>query len=121
MKISLIARGIGGAALFLGTFAAGRVAADEVVLKDGKKITGTVVGFENGMFKVETEFGFALVRKDRVVTINITSGSEKLPPAKTEKSEKKEAPPKIEATVPSDKPIEAAKPVAAAPPPVPPR
>jgi len=55
---------------------------DEVVLKGGKKIVGTIVGFENGMFRVETEFGYALVRKDKVETINITSGGEKAAPAK---------------------------------------
>jgi hypothetical protein len=50
-------------------------AAEEFTLQDGQKITGTVVGFENGMFKVETEFGFALVRKDRVKSISFTSGA----------------------------------------------
>jgi len=54
--------------------AAAFAAADELVLKNGQKITGTIVGYENDMFRVETEFGFVLVRKDKVATINVTSG-----------------------------------------------
>ncbi len=50
--------------------------ADDFVLKDGRKISGTIVGFENGMFRVETEFGFVLIRKDKVATVVVTSGSE---------------------------------------------
>jgi hypothetical protein len=50
-------------------------AAEEFTLQDGQRITGTVVGFENGMFKVETEFGFALVRKDKVKSISFASSS----------------------------------------------
>jgi len=55
--------------------AAAFAAADELVLKNGQKLSGTIVGYENDMFRVETEFGFALVRKDKVATINITSGA----------------------------------------------
>ena len=49
--------------------------ADEIRLKDGTKITGTIVGFENDSFRVETTYGFALVRKDKVADINITANS----------------------------------------------
>lgn len=52
-------------------------AAEELVLKDGKKIVGTIVGYENDMFRVETEYGFALIRKDNVATINLTVGGSK--------------------------------------------
>ena len=38
--------------------------ADEIELKDGSKLVGTIVGFENGNFKIETAYGFALVRKE---------------------------------------------------------
>jgi hypothetical protein len=48
---------------------------EELTLDNGQKIVGTVVGFENGMFKVETEFGYALVRKDRVRSITFSPGS----------------------------------------------
>lgn len=49
--------------------------AEEFTLDNGQKIVGTVVGFENGMFKVETEFGYALVRKDRVRSITFSPAS----------------------------------------------
>jgi hypothetical protein len=45
------------------------VRADEIRLKDGTKITGTIVGFEDGAFKVQTSYGFALVRKDQIAEI----------------------------------------------------
>lgn len=47
--------------------------ADEIRLKDGTKIIGTIVGFENDSFRVETSYGFALIRKDKVADINITA------------------------------------------------
>jgi len=60
--------------LFLSIIAAGRSArADEIRLKDGSKIIGTIVGFENDSFRVETSYGFALIRKDKVADINITA------------------------------------------------
>jgi hypothetical protein len=56
--------------------------ADEIRLKDGSKISGTIVGFENDSFKVETAYGFALIRKDKVADINI-SVAKKDPEPKT--------------------------------------
>ncbi len=53
--------------------AASAARADELRLKDGTKITGTIVGFENDSFRVETSYGFALIRKDKVADINITA------------------------------------------------
>lgn len=50
-------------------------AAEELLLKNGQKIAGTIVGYENDMFRVETEFGFALIRKDKVETVNFSSGA----------------------------------------------
>src|ERR1700688_2102413 len=52
---------------------AGVARADEIRLKDGTKIIGTIVGFENDSFRVETSYGFALIRKDKVADINITA------------------------------------------------
>ena len=49
------------------------VRADEIRLKDGTKISGTIVGFENDSFRVETSFGFALIQKDKVADINISA------------------------------------------------
>jgi hypothetical protein len=59
---------------------AGAVRADEIRLKDGTKITGTIVGFEDGAFKVQTSYGFALVRKDQIAEI-IPSAPKPAPPA----------------------------------------
>ncbi len=52
---------------------AGAARADEIRLKDGTKIIGTIVGFENDSFRVETSYGFALIRKDKVADISITA------------------------------------------------
>ena len=43
--------------------------ADDLKLKDGSKISGTIVGFEENSFKVKTSYGFAVVQKDQVVSI----------------------------------------------------
>lgn len=51
--------------------------ADEIRLKDGTKITGTIVGFESDSFRVETSYGFALVRKDMVADISISAPSKR--------------------------------------------
>lgn len=72
--------------------AAGAAHADEIRLKDGTKIVGTIVGFENDSFRVETSYGYALVQKDKVADISIVatkkdsepkakSGSSATPPA----------------------------------------
>lgn len=71
-----------GAALF-----SLRVSADELKLKDGSKISGKIVGFEGESFKVETSYGFALVRRDKVVSINVSDDKAeavKPTPGKTE-------------------------------------
>jgi len=53
--------------------------ADEIKLKDGTKITGTIVGFEENSFKVKTSYGFAVVQKDQVVSIIVSDTSKKSP------------------------------------------
>lgn len=45
------------------------VRADEIRLKDGSKIVGTIVDFEDESFKVQTAYGFAMVRKDSIAQI----------------------------------------------------
>jgi hypothetical protein len=60
-------------ALLLLFILAGAARADEIRLKDGTKIIGTIVGFENDSFRVETSFGFALVQKDKVADISIVA------------------------------------------------
>jgi hypothetical protein len=51
--------------------------ADELKLKDGTKITGVIVGFEENSFKVKTNYGFALVQKDQIVSISISDAGVK--------------------------------------------
>ena len=60
-------RGICGLLLILAIAASAH--ADEFHLKDGSKIVGTIVGYEDGGFKVETSYGFAFVRKDNIAEI----------------------------------------------------
>ncbi|HEY4683048.1 MAG TPA: hypothetical protein VIH17_07335 [Candidatus Acidoferrales bacterium] len=47
------------------------VSADELRLKDGSLIRGTLVGLENGQFKVLTSWGTAFVRKEAVAAIAV--------------------------------------------------
>ena len=62
--------------------------ADEIRLKDGKKLYGVIVAYEDGMFKVKTDFGFVLVEKDKIASIvpttpaaGATAAAAKPPPA----------------------------------------
>jgi len=61
---------------------------EEIILKDGQKITGTIVGYEKDMFRVETDYGIALIRKDKVASIQVSkpepanSQAPALPPTK---------------------------------------
>jgi hypothetical protein len=52
--------------------------ADEIQLKDGKTFYGTIVGYDNKMFKVKTDFGFIYVEKEKIATIipNKTEGAQ---------------------------------------------
>src|SRR5277367_2927486 len=68
------AAGLTALALLLFTASA---CADEIKLKDGSKITGTIVGFEDNSFKVKTSYGFAVVQKDQVVSITVTDAAKK--------------------------------------------
>ena len=45
------------------------VSADEIRLKDGKKLYGVIVSYEQNMFKVKTDFGYVLVEKDKIASI----------------------------------------------------
>jgi len=49
----------------------GAARGDEIRLKDGTTIVGTIVGFENDSFRVETSYGYALIQKDKVADISI--------------------------------------------------
>ncbi len=61
---------------------AGGVCADQLHLKDGSVINGTIIGFDESSFKVKTNYGYAMVRRDQVVSIDVTdtdSGALKKP------------------------------------------
>ncbi|MGH9705712.1 MAG: hypothetical protein ACRD5R_03040 [Candidatus Acidiferrales bacterium] len=69
------------------------LSADELKLKDGTKISGTIVGFEENSFKVKTSYGYAEVQKDQVISISISGAPKNAAPA-PEKSEAKTPAPK---------------------------
>jgi hypothetical protein len=69
---SMIGRAAAGLVLLAALLGAPPAGADEIRLKDGTKIVGTIVGFENDSFRVETSYGFAFVQKDKVADINIS-------------------------------------------------
>lgn len=50
---------------------------DEVILRDGRKLIGTIVGFEKGVYRLETDFGTALIRKERIARIEFGAVEEK--------------------------------------------
>ncbi len=71
---------IPGLALLSLLFSTATARADEIRLKDGTKIIGTIVGFENDSFRVETSYGFALVQKDKVADISIVATKKEAEP-----------------------------------------
>jgi hypothetical protein len=77
MKPARIVAAICLASALLGACAPAR--ADELLLRNGQKIVGTIVGYEKDMFRVETEYGIALVRKDKVVSIQISKPEDAKP------------------------------------------
>jgi hypothetical protein len=56
-------------------FAPHKIKADELKLKDGTTVSGTIVGFEDNSFKVKTSYGYAVVQKDQVVSIGMTDAA----------------------------------------------
>ena len=83
-------------------------AADEIRLKDGKKLYGTIVAYEDNMFKVKTEFGYVLVEKDKIAEIIPTSPKPEPKPAVKKEAEPKAGKPAIEPAKATEK-LEAAK------------
>ena len=61
--------------------AASGVCADEIRLKDGKKLYGVIVAYEDNMFKIKTDFGFVLVEKDKIASIVPTTPASGTPAA----------------------------------------
>jgi len=56
--------------------------ADEIRLKDGRKLNGVIVAYEDGMFKVKTDYGYELVEKDKITAIIPTTPAKSAPDAK---------------------------------------
>jgi hypothetical protein len=50
-------------------FSASSAFSDEIRLKDGKKLFGVIVAYEDNMFRIKTDFGFVLVEKDKIASI----------------------------------------------------
>lgn len=80
-----------------------RVCADEIRLKDGKKLYGVIVSYEDNMFKVKTDFGYVLVEKDKIASI-IPSVPGDAKKAKTEAPES-EKPAPAKPAVAAGKPV----------------
>ena len=68
--------------------------ADEIQLKDGKKLYGVIVAYEDNMFKVKTDFGFVLVEKDKISKIIPSTPAGKSEPQPTAKKDAGQHPPK---------------------------
>ncbi len=61
--------------------------ADEIQLKDGKKLYGVIVAYEDNMFKVKTDFGYVLVEKDKISKIIPSTPAGKSQPQPTAKKD----------------------------------
>jgi hypothetical protein len=78
---------------------------DEIRLKDGKKLYGVIVAYEDNMFKVKTDYGYVLVEKDKIASIvpsapaNEAPKTDKTPAAKKDPAKSTE--PKAEPAVAS--------------------
>jgi len=68
---------------------AASAAADEIRLKDGKKLYGVIVAYEDNMFKVKTDYGYVLVEKDKIAAIvpNTPAGTDPKAASQSPKSE----------------------------------
>jgi hypothetical protein len=101
---------VAGLAAFAVLHLAAPARADEIKLKDGSKIYGTIVGFEDNSFKVKTSYGFAVVQKDQVVSITVTDPAKQPEPDSAKKPDS-DAAKKPEATNATAKksPADAAK------------
>ena len=85
---------------------------DEIRLKDGKKLYGVIVAYEDNMFKIKTDFGFVLVEKDKIASIIPTTPGSAAPSAaaKPAKAPEKKQIPGPAATSASDSTANAAEP-----------
>ena len=75
--------------------------ADEIRLKDGKKLDGVIVGYEDNMFRVKTDFGYVLVEKDKVASIIPTTEAQQGAKNAPERPKNGNSQPKAESAVAS--------------------
>ncbi len=61
--------------------------ADEIRLKDGRKLYGVIVSYEDNMFKIKTDFGYELIEKDKIESIIPTTPSGKSEPTPAAKKD----------------------------------
>ena len=61
---------------------------DEIRLKDGKKLYGVIVAYEDNMFRIKTDFGFVLVEKDKIASIIPTTPGSTTPASASANSAK---------------------------------
>ena len=88
--------------------------ADELKLKDGSTVKGTIVGFDDNSFKVETSYGYAVVKRDQVASISMSESSKADAPEKTPLPEKSlPEKPVPEKAKPATVPVTAGPPTAA--------
>jgi hypothetical protein len=102
--------GLAALALLL---SAASACADEIKLKDGSKINGTIVGFEDNSFKVKTSYGFAVVQKDQIVSITVTDAAKQPEPDSAKKPDSVTAKKSDAEAVKRPEPAAAKTPVAA--------
>jgi hypothetical protein len=62
--------------------------ADEIRLKDGKKLYGVIVAYEDDMFKIKTDYGYELVKKDSIASIIPSTPAGKSEAAKKDTAQK---------------------------------
>jgi hypothetical protein len=68
--------------------------ADEIRLKDGRKLYGVIVAYEDNMFKVKTDFGYELIEKDKIASIIPSTPAGKPEPASAAKKDAAKGPAK---------------------------
>ena len=71
--------------------------ADEIRLKSGRKLYGVIVGYEDDMFKIKTDDGYELVRKDKIESIIPTVPAAKSAPDSAKKDAQHPSKPATEA------------------------
>ncbi len=68
--------------------------ADEIRLKDGRKLSGVIVAYEDNMFKIKTDYGYELIEKDKIESIIPSTPAGKSEPASATKKNAAQKPSK---------------------------